>query len=203
MRSTLFGALLIGVSALAFTGCNKDATADRNAAADNGAAVTNDSSAASADPIESAMSAAPASISRAATIIQPQADGSMKTLRKGSNNWTCMPDMPDTPGPDPMCLDPNALAWAQAWMTHKIPPPNNVGVGYMLAGGVDASNTDPFARQPSAGADWVRTGPHVMIFGADSMLKNYPSGANPDTSVPYVMFAGTPYAHLMAPIGYH
>ena len=34
----------------------------------------------------------------------------MRTLRKGSNGFTCMPDNPVTPGPDPMCMDANADA---------------------------------------------------------------------------------------------
>lgn len=150
--------------------------------------------------IQSAMSAAPTAVSANATVIAPQADGSMKTLRKGSNGWTCLPDAPETPGPDPMCMDANGVAWAQAMMAHKAPPANAVGLGYMLQGGVDASNTDPFVSKPAAGADWVRTGPHMMVFGADSLLKLYPSAAKPDTSAPYVMWAGTPYAHLMVPV---
>jgi hypothetical protein len=28
----------------------------------------------------------------------------------------------------------------------------------------------------------------------------YPSGANPDTSVPYAMWAGSPYQHLMSSV---
>jgi hypothetical protein len=28
----------------------------------------------------------------------------------------------------------------------------------------------------------------------------YPGGPHPDTSRPYVMFAGTPYAHIMMPV---
>ena len=46
----------------------------------------------------------------------------MTTLRKGTNGWTCMPDAPDTPGPDPMCFDANAGKWADAWVDHKPPP---------------------------------------------------------------------------------
>ncbi len=152
--------------------------------------------------INSAMAAAPSTVSAKATVIAPQADGSMKVLRKGTNNWTCMPDNPATPGPDAMCLDPNAMRWAQAWMTHaEAPPADNVGLGYMLAGGTDPTNTDPFAPKPAAGDDWIRTGPHLMVFGAESVLKNYPSEAKPDTTVPYVMWGGTPYAHMMIPIG--
>ena len=66
---------------------------------------------------------------------------------------------------------------------------------------MDPSNTDPYADKPAQGADWVRTGPHVMVVGDPAILKDYPGGPKPDTSLPYVMYAGTPYAHLMAPVG--
>jgi hypothetical protein len=125
----------------------------------------------------------------------------MRTVRSGTNGFTCMPDNPATPGPDPMCMDANALAWAQAWMGHAPPPAGKVGFMYMLAGGTDASNTDPYATEPTASNHWVKTGPHVMVVGADaSFYDAYPKGADPDTSVPYVMWAGTPYQHLMAPV---
>jgi hypothetical protein len=137
-----------------------------------------------------------------ASVITVDAAGKMTSLRKGTNGWTCMPDNPQTPGKDPMCMDANALKWAEAWMGHKPPPPNNVGLMYMLQGGSDASNVDPWGAKPADGK-WIETGPHVMIVGADSLNKLYPSDANPDTSKPYVMFGGTPYAHMMIPIGDH
>ena len=151
------------------------------------------------DPIASAMAAAPAAIAKDAMIIQASADGSMKTLRPGSNGWTCMPDNPKTPGHDPMCMDANAMKWAEAWMAKKTPPADNVGLMYMLAGGSDASNMDPYGEKPADGK-WVETGPHVMVVGSDSLNKIYPATANPDTTKPYVMFGGTPYAHVMMPI---
>src|SRR6185369_11994582 len=43
------------------------------------------------DPIRSAMSAAPASVAAHATIARANADGTMTTLRKGTNGFTCMP----------------------------------------------------------------------------------------------------------------
>jgi hypothetical protein len=65
----------------------------------------------------------------------------------------------------------------------------------------DASNTDPYAVQPARGASWVRTGPHVMILDrAAAAGSGFPGGPRPDTSRPYVMFAGTPYAHIMMPV---
>jgi len=151
--------------------------------------------------IASAMHAAPAKVSKDATIIAMDASGNMRTLRKGTNGFTCMPDNPTTPGPDPMCMDANAFAWAGAWMAHKDPPAGKVGFMYMLAGGTDASNTDPFATTPSASNHWVKTGPHIMIVGADaSFYDSYPKSPDPDTTQPYVMWAGTKYQHLMAPV---
>jgi hypothetical protein len=72
---------------------------------------------------------------------------------------------------------------------------------YMLSGGTDASNTDPYAAKPDAGNHWIKTGPHVMIVGAgDDFYDTYPGKSDPDTSSPYVMWAGTPYRHLMVPV---
>lgn len=154
-----------------------------------------------AQMIAGAMTAAPAAVAKNATIIAMTADGKMRTLRKGTNSYTCMPDNPDTPGPDPMCADKNAMEWIDAWMGHKTPVASKVGFMYMLAGGTDASNTDPYATKPTATNHWVKTGPHVMIVGADaSFYDSYPKSADPDTSNPYVMWAGTPYQHLMAPV---
>jgi hypothetical protein len=150
--------------------------------------------------IASAMSAAPAKVAADATIVAMQADGTPRTLRAGHNGFTCMADNPETPGPDPMCMDQNAWDWGGAWMGHKPPTTGKVGLMYMLAGGTDASNTDPYAQKPSQANHWVKTGPHVMIVGADpSFYDMYPKNPDPDTSAPYVMWAGTPYQHLMVP----
>ena len=150
--------------------------------------------------IRSAESAAPRAIARRAAVAALNPDGSMRSLRAGTNGFTCMPDNPVTPGPDPMCMDAKAMDWAMAWISHRPPPADTVGLMYMLAGGTDASNTDPYAEGPTSGNDWVRTGPHLMVVGSPSLLRNYPAGPTPDTSQPYVMWAGTPYAHLMIPV---
>ena len=154
-----------------------------------------------AQMIASAMRAAPARVARDATIMAMEADGTMRTLRKGSNDFTCMPDNPGVPGPDAMCMDRNAMAWVQAYVGHQHPPAGKIGLMYMLEGGTDASNTDPYAKKPESGNHWIRTGPHFMIVGADeAFYDNYPKNADPDTTAPYVMWAGTPYQHLMAPV---
>lgn len=154
-----------------------------------------------AQMIRSAERAAPTAVAKGATIVAMDADGKMRTLREGHNGFTCMPDSPATPGPDPMCMDANALAWASAWMAHKAPAPGKIGFMYMLEGGTDASNTDPYATKPAAGNHWIKTGAHVMIVGADQAFYDmYPKNADPDTKMPYMMWAGTPYQHLMVPV---
>jgi hypothetical protein len=148
--------------------------------------------------IANAASAAPASIGRNATVIATDGAGRMRPLRRGTNGWTCMPDDPNTPANDPMCVDRNGMLWATAWMGHKMPPAGKPGLAYMLQGAADASNTDAYATKPARGASWVRTGPHIMILDRNAAAASgYPGGPNPDTSKPYVMFAGTPYAHIM------
>ncbi len=149
--------------------------------------------------IASAMSAAPKAVAEGATIVVMDANNNARTLRQGTNGWTCMPDSPASPGQDPMCLDQNAMESAAAWIGHK-PPPDKVGFVFMLAGGSDASNTDPYATEPTADNNWVETGPHVMILNAGDMMSGYPTDPKPDTSQPYVMWAGTRYAHLMIPV---
>jgi len=192
MACTRLAPILLAATAL--VSCNKKSENAPTPAASESAAADTD------DPIASAERAAPAAVSKAAAIVTLDADGKMTELRKGTNGWTCMPDSPATPGPDPMCMDPNATEWAMAWMNHKAPPAEKAGIMYMLAGGTDASNTDPYATKPTEGGDWLHTGPHMMVVGSASALNGYPSGANPDTKAPYVMWAGTPYAHLMIPV---
>ena len=150
--------------------------------------------------IKSAESAAPAAVSSGAAIYAMDDKGEMRTLREGKNGYWCMPDNPASPGPDPMCGDANAMEWAMAWIEKKEPPKGKVGFMYMLAGGTDGSNTDPYAAKPEEGNNWIETGPHVMIVNAMDVMAGYPTDAKPDTTKPYVMWANTPYAHLMIPV---
>jgi len=196
MTNQKLGILLVAGASIALAGCMKNPTEN---VANQAASENKTSGATSNDPVKSAESAAPASIAHDASVVTVDASGAMKSLREGKNGWTCMPDSPATPGPDPMCMDANAGKWAQAWIGHKPPPANTVGVIYMLEGGTDASNTDPYAPNPTSDNDWIKTGPHVMIVGSKEILAGMPQGAKPDTAAPYVMWGGTPYAHLMVP----
>jgi hypothetical protein len=148
--------------------------------------------------IANAMSAAPPAISKDATVIAMEGD-KIRTLRKGTNEFTCVPDDPGSPGNDPMCLDRTAMEWLQAWMDHKDAPKGKPGLVYMLQGGSDASNDDPFATTPPPGKKWVTTGPHVMVVGMAGMLGDLPRSAD-DPTKPFIMWGGSSYEHIMMPV---
>jgi len=145
--------------------------------------------------IESALAAAPPSIAQAAAVSDLQGN----ELRSGTNGWTCYPDIPDTPGTDPMCVDASWAGFVQAWQSQTDPAIDGLGIAYMLNGGSDASNTDPFATEPAEGQDWIDSGPHVMVIVPDAgLLSSLPT--DPTNGGPYVMWRGTPYAHVMVPV---
>ena len=156
--------------------------------------------------IKNAMSAAPAAISKDATIMDwpDTPNGQPRQLRAGTNGWVCYPNSPEEFGgasiDDPMCLDKQWQAWAGAWMS-KTPPQVSAatGLAYMLHGDKGASNTDPFATGPTADNNWVVSPPHIMVLYKDlSVLDSFPT--DPNNGGPWVMWKGTPYAHLMVPV---
>ncbi|MGY4292239.1 hypothetical protein ACVWXN_000331 [Bradyrhizobium sp. i1.4.4] len=51
--------------------------------------------------IKLSLSAAPEAIAKDATIVAMDHDGKMRTLRKGTGQWTCMPGHADPANPDP------------------------------------------------------------------------------------------------------
>ena len=151
--------------------------------------------------IETALSAAPASISAHATLIDMNAKvDSLKTLRAGTNGWTCVANDTTAHPMGPLCADGEWMKWFQAWMGHKNPNTTMVGTAYMLAGANDASNTNPFATAPDSGKAWIVSGPHIMTIAPGAhAYDGLPH--EPNENAPYVMFPGTPYAHVMVPVG--
>ena len=146
--------------------------------------------------IKEAMSAAPLHIAKDATILAPGPDGQMMELRHGTNGWTCFPDQPDTPGKDPMCIDEEGMKWASAWMAHDEKPGNTTpGLAYMLMGGSDISANDPWAKADKK-TKFVASPPHYMVLWPfDPATTGLP--AKPKRTGTWIMWAGTPYAHLM------
>jgi hypothetical protein len=145
--------------------------------------------------IADALSAAPASVASGATVVALD----VRVLRKGTTEWVCMPDMPDLPFDSPMCLDAPWREAIDAWMHHRTPKVTKIGVGYMLQGDFPVSNVDPYAKAPTATNEWVGEGtPHVMLVFPDARdLESF--STDPKSGGPYVMWRGTPYAHVMIP----
>lgn len=148
------------------------------------------------DLIKDALSAAPTALRDKVTVV----DWNQKVLKQGSNNYTCFPTPPHLTGKAPMCMDGPWMAWAAAWMGKKPFQAKAMGISYMLAGDEGASNIDPYAKGKTDDNQWVKEGPHLMIITPDkALLDSLPT--DPNNGGPYVMWKGTPYVHIMIPVG--
>ena len=161
-----------------------------------GAIALTDSHEKSAAITEDALKAAPSYITDGATV--KDLDGNV--VRKGSTGWTCYPGPNLRDGKDAMCHDPVWDKWMKAWTTKSDFKADRISFSYMLAGDEGASNIDPYAAGPTPDNDWIVEGPHVMMLLPDpSMLEGI--STDPHNGGPYVMWKGTPYAHIMWPVG--
>ena len=99
-----------------------------------------------------------------------------------------------------MCLDAAWAKWLDAYLAHKDVTISTVGIAYMIApGGGEASNTDPYAMKAVPDNQWSHHPPHLMIAVPD--LKSLDGlSTDPKNGGPWVMWKGTPYAHIMAPV---
>jgi hypothetical protein len=142
--------------------------------------------------IARALSAGPVSVTAKATVADMDAKGNMTVLRKGTNGWTCIPGHPGVVGDVAMCADAATMQWGADWAAHK-PKPTNAkpGIAYMLAGGTDWSASDPFATKGTP----IKEPPHWMIMWPVDTTSGLPT--TPRDTGTWIMYAGTPYAHLM------
>lgn len=147
------------------------------------------------EQIRNALSAAPAAVAEHATVAL--LDGTI--LRQGSSDWVCVPDLHDVPNNAPMCLDANWREVFDAFMNGRDPAFAGTGFSYMLQGDAPVSNTDPYAKGPTEDNQWIQSGAaHIMVVFSDpAMLEGI--STDPDNGGPFVMWKGTPYAHVMIP----
>ena len=97
-----------------------------------------------------------------------------------------------------MCMDDVWEKWMDAWLNKKPFKADRVAVSYMLAGevGAGASNIDPYATSATSDNQWVSEGPHLMLLVPDAAQLEGVS-TDPKNGGAYVMWKGTPYAHVM------
>ena len=153
--------------------------------------------------------AAPSYIAENATVL----NGKMEPLREGTNGWTCLAANPrGMSDPEngwenpheamPVCVDGESMKWMQGFMSGTIPEMDHDGFAWMLHGDMGEDNSTPMvmakddAKDPS---QWIESGPHLMLMPKDpKTIEGHTSDFN--SGSPYVMFGGTPYAHLMIPV---
>ena len=156
------------------------------------------------ETIADAMSAAPASIAQDATIVAYPDGPELNVLREGTNDWLCMASSPRAVAEglqDSACFDEVWQGYVDAFMAGETPEIDRVGFSYMLAGDAGAGNVDPFAEGPEDDPTWHVGGPHIMILMPDHDYTGVPT--DHEYGGPYVMWADTPYAHIMIPVTDH
>lgn len=142
--------------------------------------------------IRRVMSAGPSCVTRDATVAEMDRTGTLTVLRKGTNEWVCVPGHQDIVGSVDMVLDPMGMVWMMDVMARKPKPTNTApGIIYMLNGAVQHSYTDPFDTTSPG----IPIGPHWMILWPFD-AKAAGIGTVMRDGGTMIMFAGTPYAHL-------
>jgi hypothetical protein len=114
------------------------------------------------EKIADALRAGPAFITKDATILDWPAkpDGPYRVLRKGTEQWSCLPGVPGYPHDEPGCFDAAFLQWIKDGLAGRKPHIDRVGIAYMYggafvpnkSGGDSASKTEEF-----------HVGPHIMV----------------------------------------
>jgi hypothetical protein len=146
--------------------------------------------------IRKAEAGAPASISKDASIARVDKSGNVSVVREGSSHFTCasVPSM----GIPSICADKNGWDWMTSAMAHKDKPSNDEpGVAYMMQGGTHFETADgQIMMEPSAKTHPVKEPPHwMLLWPLDPAETGLPTHPSPGGA--YIIFQGTPYAHLL------
>ena len=120
-----------------------------------------------AEKIAGALRAGPAFITKDATVLDwPSAPGGeYRLLRRGSNEWTCLPAIPGYPHnaidsafkEEPGCYDPIFLRAMQDSIAGRTPHIDRIGISYMYLGAWKSAK--------GGSRHEFHVGPHLMIVG--------------------------------------
>ena len=146
--------------------------------------------------IQEAEAGGPPRIASAAAIARLEPGGKVVPVREGSNGFTCtiMPDGSNAP----FCGDEGGFAWLVAAMSKQPKPPTtSPGIAYMAKGGAHFETAKgEIVMERSADTKDVREPPHwMLLWPLDPAATGIPT--HPNAGGSYIMFPGTPYAHLM------
>jgi len=139
-----------------------------------------------------AIAAGPRHVTDFARIVGTDAQGKRVVLREGSNGFTCQPGNPKVLGRPASCSNEAARQWSADMAAHKAKPTNaEPGIIYILASATQRSVSDPSDKTSPP----ITIGPHWMIMWPFDPKTTGLSATSEDTGA-YIMWAGTPYAHL-------
>ena len=155
-----------------------------------------------ADPIATAVLAAPANLREGATVIKWKSDYTYDTLRKGTNRLVCF-DKSGMPGNQPFSIECTSLGnLDRVAQNLKIE-----AMGDKKQAAFDAAEKDGTRVKPEygsvyyhlMGADREHTRTHMTVAlpGATAQSTGLPD--NPKQGGVWIMNAGTTTAHLMVP----
>jgi len=146
-----------------------------------------------AEKIVDALRAGPVFITTHATLLDwpSTPGGDYRVLRKGTNEWTCLPAIPGYLHDEPACFDPVFLRWIQDSLAGRTPRIDRVGIAYMYIGA--------WVKKDSSGREF-HVGPHLMVVSPhqDDYQGLNRDGAN---GMPYVAhLPGRTELYLVMPI---
>jgi hypothetical protein len=148
------------------------------------------------EQVKLALSAAPPHLVKEVGVMVYGPDGNLTETRPSTNGFTCIPTVMNLPDPDPMCMDAAVHQWMTDLMANAAKPSNTIpGIAYMARGGSHFEKNGRVVMSGD-GAKVVKEPPHWMIMWPfESGTTKLPT--TPNSSGTYIMFDGTPYAHLM------
>ena len=133
--------------------------------------------------IADALRAGPPFITNNATILDwpQQPGGDYRLLRKGSNEWTCLPGVPLYPHDEPGCFDQVFMEWMKESLAGREPHIHSVGIAYMYEGAWVPNNSGN-----GSGKDF-HVGPHIMIVSPHEYQKELEQMSHDGSNgLPYV-----------------
>ena len=190
IRHTLFSLLIIGSLIVPNVALSRDKPAKK------GSTVKEVKSMSVNDQTALALSAAPARLAKDVGVMVYGADGKLIEVKTSANGFICIPTIMNLPVPDPICMDAASNQWMNDIMSNAPKPSNTVpGIAYMARGGSHYEKNGKVVMS-GEGAKVAKEPPHWMIMWPfEAAASKLPVVPNP--SGVYIMFEGTPYAHLM------
>jgi hypothetical protein len=137
-----------------------------------------------AEKIADALRAGPKFITSGATVLDwPWSPaGSYRVLRKGTNDWTCLPGVPGYTHDEPGCFDPTFMEWIKQSLAGKEPHIETVGIAYMYVGAWVPNLSGPGTKTQD-----FHVGPHIMIVSPHENQKELQSFSHDGSNgMPYV-----------------